>query len=246
MLLLSGPPRLFLIIHLADLCHSASKQAGYVAFRHSAWTPATPASLAAEGSASGPILQMKGLSYYSDSDEEEPQPAVESGSVTQDVSQDEAQAVRPSTEPGIVSQDESQAAPQAVPQSDTAVDESPGEEVVPGEVRLDASTPFSEVVDIWIAQSARTGDGPPPEYKSEIMQVYENAPPEGREQMLRDMRDMVIKQADELEMEEEEAEFAEEAAMDPQRDRAQVTRDLPAPVVPEEKLTPQGSLVCSG
>lgn len=63
---------------------------------------------------------------------------------------------------------------------------------------VDESTPFEQIIDAWIAQSARTGDGPPPEYKDEIMQVYQDAPPEGQEQMLRDMREMVIKQAQEL------------------------------------------------
>ena len=37
--------------------------------------------------------------------------------------------------------------------------------------------PSRQIIDAWIAQSARTGDGPPPEYKDEIMQVYQDAPP---------------------------------------------------------------------
>ena len=176
------------------------------------------------------------LSYYSDSDEEEP---------------------RPSEKPGIPSQaeptdQEKPKAPEGDEEDEDEADEAAGlsEPTKPAkpakhepsdpaseEIVLDASTPFSKVIDIWIAQSARTGDGPPPEYKAEIMQVYESAPLEGREQMLRDMRDMVIKQADELAQAEEEAEFAEEATMD-LSDRRQVPQDMPAAVVPEELSVP--------
>ena len=157
---------------------------------------------------------MKGLSYYSDSDEEE----AKEGS-------DPTEEPRPDVPEGEGCEGQGL---QGLHQSKAPAQD--GEEME-AEFHLDASTPFGKVIDIWIAQSARTGDGPPPEYKAEIMQVYENAPPEGREQMLRDMRDMVIKQADELEQEAEEAEFAEEAT-----DGAHGGQDMPAPVVPEEKL----------
>eukprot|EP00930_Biecheleria_cincta_P002642 TRINITY_DN103646_c0_g1_i1.p1 TRINITY_DN103646_c0_g1~~TRINITY_DN103646_c0_g1_i1.p1 ORF type:complete len:721 (+),score=178.96 TRINITY_DN103646_c0_g1_i1:119-2281(+) len=60
---------------------------------------------------------------------------------------------------------------------------------------VDESLPFSEVVDLYIAQAAADGDGPPPEYKAQILEIYENAPPEGQEQMVTDMRDLVNKQA---------------------------------------------------
>lgn len=59
----------------------------------------------------------------------------------------------------------------------------------------DESTPFSQVIDLYIAQGAQQGEGPPPEFKAEIMEIFENAPPEGREEMLRDMRDLVNRQA---------------------------------------------------
>eukprot|EP00927_Polykrikos_kofoidii_P028088 TRINITY_DN24586_c0_g1_i2.p1 TRINITY_DN24586_c0_g1~~TRINITY_DN24586_c0_g1_i2.p1 ORF type:complete len:680 (+),score=108.15 TRINITY_DN24586_c0_g1_i2:79-2118(+) len=60
----------------------------------------------------------------------------------------------------------------------------------------DVSTTFDEIINIFIAQAAASGDGePPPEYKAEILDVFENAPPEGREQMLSDMRDLVNRQA---------------------------------------------------
>lgn len=60
---------------------------------------------------------------------------------------------------------------------------------------VDESLPFSKVVDLYIAQAAADGDGPPPEYKDQILEIYENAPPEGQEQMVADMRDLVNKQA---------------------------------------------------
>ena len=95
---------------------------------------------------------------------------------------------------------------------------------------VDESTPFEQIIDAWIAQSARTGDGPPPEYKDEIMQVYRDAPPEGQEQMLRDMREMVIKQAEELALAEEEAIPAapaarSAAAKEPRAPRGQVEEE---------------------
>eukprot|EP00929_Paragymnodinium_shiwhaense_P013773 TRINITY_DN121623_c0_g1_i1.p1 TRINITY_DN121623_c0_g1~~TRINITY_DN121623_c0_g1_i1.p1 ORF type:complete len:633 (-),score=122.38 TRINITY_DN121623_c0_g1_i1:56-1954(-) len=54
---------------------------------------------------------------------------------------------------------------------------------------------FEDIIDIYISQLAAKGDNPPPEYKEEILSIYANAPPEGKAQMMNDMRDLVLKQA---------------------------------------------------
>jgi len=76
---------------------------------------------------------------------------------------------------------------------------------------LDTSVSFTDIIAIHIAQVSRDGDGPPPEYKDEIMDNYLEAPPEGKEQMANDMREMVNKQAEEIAEEEAEEARAQEA-----------------------------------
>lgn len=69
--------------------------------------------------------------------------------------------------------------------------DSQGDETAHAMPALSASSSFGEIIDAWIRHSATTGDGPPPEYKAEIMEVYENAPAEGQEQMRNEMLAMV-------------------------------------------------------
>lgn len=122
---------------------------------------------------------MHGLNYYSDSEEEK-----------------EVQDSTAATEELPAERQVHHAHPpdQAVP--DAAVAAAPNR-TVDADARdavrpLDGSASFGEIIDAWIQRSARTGDGPPPEYKAEIMEVYDNAPPEGQEQMRRDMLEMVL------------------------------------------------------
>eukprot|EP00928_Gymnodinium_smaydae_P033577 TRINITY_DN2400_c0_g1_i1.p1 TRINITY_DN2400_c0_g1~~TRINITY_DN2400_c0_g1_i1.p1 ORF type:complete len:732 (+),score=218.60 TRINITY_DN2400_c0_g1_i1:147-2342(+) len=90
--------------------------------------------------------------------------------------------------------------------------------------RADDSMPFGDVIDLFIAQAARKGDGPPPEYKDQILDIYANAPPEGQEQMLNDMRDLVNKQAAEEDEEEAEAEQKDVAMQEAPEDAEEAAR----------------------
>ncbi|CAJ1362924.1 unnamed protein product [Effrenium voratum] len=93
----------------------------------------------------------------------------------------------------------------------------PGAEQTVMEPRaLDASSSFGEIIDTWIRQSAVSGDGPPPEYKAEIMEVYESAPPEGQEQMRHDMLEMVLKQAEEMAENAQTAQPADAEVQEPE------------------------------
>ena len=131
---------------------------------------------------------MNALNCYSDSDEEQH---------LQDVQSDHLE-IPPLREPDeFVSKREDtldEEPHHAEPQAEATEPQCP---IPPSKVCLDASTPFHVIIDVWIQQSASTGDGPPPEYKGEIMEVYENAPPEGQEQMRNDMLQMVLQQMEE-------------------------------------------------
>lgn len=82
-------------------------------------------------------------------------------------------------------------------ENDRVVQHDSSKEDVPASCNLvaDESLSFNDVVDIYIKQGVARGSEYPPEYKAEIMEVYNEAPPEGKEQMLRDMRDLVNKQS---------------------------------------------------
>lgn len=133
------------------------------------------------------VAAMNALGYYSDSEEEEHPP----GSGTAPEPSEPLQETDGETGHGnALATEASQAEGQPQPaQSELELPRS--------KVQLDASTPFGVIIDVWIQQSAITGDGPPPEYKEEIMEVYENAPPEGQEQMHNDMLQMVLQQMEE-------------------------------------------------
>ena len=138
---------------------------------------------------------MNALNYYSDSDEEQQLQKVQSDHL-------EIPPLREPDEFVSTREDTLDEEPHhAEPQAEATEPQCP---MPPSKVRLDASTPFGVIIDVWIQQSASTGDGPPPEYKGEIMEVYENAPPEGQEQMRNDMLQMVLQQMEEIAAEEAE------------------------------------------
>jgi cyclophilin family peptidyl-prolyl cis-trans isomerase len=68
-------------------------------------------------------------------------------------------------------------------------------------------------VDRHIAQQSDGGEGPPPEYKAEIIATFENAPPDGQEQIMADMLEMV-RNHDEEQAQEAAARSAEREAGD--------------------------------
>ena len=119
---------------------------------------------------------MNALGYYSDSDDEAHVP--HSDTKLEPLQEQEA--------------DHADVSEAKTPQAEELPQPTQADFEIPSKVQLDGSTPFAVIIDVWIQLSASTGDGPPPEYKEEIMEVYENAPPEGQEQMRNDMLQMVL------------------------------------------------------
>ena len=179
---------------------------------------------------------MHGLSYYSDSEEEATDPKKAAKPAEEDVSErqehDTALRVQEENERNERYEENERNDENGGHEENEETERTERNEEKP----LDGSSSFSEIIDAWIRQSARTGDGPPPEYKAEIMEVYENAPPEGQEQMRGDMLEMVLnmQEAQDGQDGEEQPAFNEEDEVSHRVPEASQATDQPRGQVEEQ------------